>query len=228
MKAMKKPNKDARPPVPPPIWASAEATRNAIAKGEIHAPAHVKTLDPKNKVHRATLLALTDRELAALVPPTGAGDGSAPRLVSCLGEIAMQLAKAQHFEDALRLLDAATLARDHEDRALFANALWAVQNDTHGLGVMPERAHRLLERALPHGPAFPGVYFNAARVQCELGERDDAIRSVRDAVRHGFEKLHLVQNDALLMANLRGDPRFQDAFRDPALLAERAGRSAVP
>jgi hypothetical protein len=194
--------------------------RELLGAGQV-TQQHQRTLDPTLKEHLATLLALTPAELASLVPVDPTCLRSAWRLVSCLNTFGFQLGQAGRFEEALRLYDAATLCPNHFDLMLYQNALWAVCDDNHHLGVMRERGLRYLERCLPWGPAHPAIFYNAACLCFELGDREGAIAHVRDAVRWGYARLDLVEQEPML-APLRADPRFLGAFSDSTLLAERA------
>jgi len=207
------------------IWTSVAETRKAIARGEIYRGSmiHQNAIDPTNPQHCETLLALDEDELRALVPSECPTRVSSWRVVQSLFLCAHRLALEGRFREALRLYDAVTCVPGHFDPTLYMNALWAVQNDNHHLGVMRERATVYLERCVQYGPRNPGIYYNAACVWQELGDREKAIACVRDAVRHGYDRLDLVRNDAAL-ASLASDPRFLTAFEDPSLLAERKER----
>ena len=200
------------------MWTSPEAVRAAIRAQRAQEYAQQRTLDPTNDSHRETLLALTSEELTALIPATKARQASAVRVVLVMNELATGLAQSGKFEDALRIFDAATTVPWHDDPTLYGNALWAVQNDNHHLGVMPERARTYVARALPHGPRNPAIYANAICVLHELGERESAIEATRDAVRFRYAKLDQLRGERLLDP-LREDPRFLAAFDDPELLA---------
>jgi len=200
------------------IWASPEAVRAAIHEGRAHERANQKAFDPKSPTHRETLLALTSEELTKLIPSTSSGGRSSYRIVMVLNEIATGLGQSGKFEDALRLFDAATTVPWHFDATLYCNALWAVQNDNHHLGVMPERARTYIARAKPHGPRNPAIFHNLVCVFFELGEHEHAIEATRDAVRFGYVNLAALRDEPLL-APLREDPRFVAAFDDPELLA---------
>lgn len=86
---------------------------------------------------------------------------------------------AGDFPGALKLFDAAV--EGEVDARACANPLFAVQDDNHHLGVMPERARRYLAACLPHGPANPTIFLNAAFVFMELDEPERALEVLQQA-----------------------------------------------
>lgn len=204
------------------IWSSPQAVREAIAAGDASSYQNQRTFVESDPQHRATLLSLSDAELAALLPSREKAP-SVHRIVSLMNAIALSLVRSGEFHDALRLFDVATTVPAHVDASLYCNALWAVQDDNHHLGVMEDRALAYLERCLPHGRRNPAIFFNAALVRHELGDDGGAIECVRDAVRFGYERLEVVRAEKVF-GPLLDDPRFVAAFTDPALLSERRER----
>lgn len=118
----------------------------------------------------AALLALDDARLAQL-----AKHGFGTHLASAG---AFRLTAAD-FAGALKLFDAA-MHGELDPRAC-ANPLYAVQDDNHHLGVMPERARRYLAVCLPFGPQNPTIFLNGAFVCMELNEPERALELLRQA-----------------------------------------------
>jgi hypothetical protein len=190
--------------------AALDEVRGAIASGDIESVA--RSLDATSEAHWGVLLALTADERRALA--------RSERFVSILNTIAYRWMNAGRANDALTLFDDLIEAPRHSDLALYNNALWAVMADNHRAAVKPERARRYLARCLRYARQNPAIYFNAACVAFELGDREEVIAHVRDAVRFGYEPLDAIRNDPLL-APLKSDPRFVDALDDEALHEER-------
>lgn len=193
-------------------WLSVDAVGAAIADDQLGSLSRVFRAD--DAAHQTTLLALGDEEARLLT--------NSDRMVAKLAHLGTRLASAGRFTDALKVFDVAIEGR-RVDLSVFCNALYSVMNHNHHLGVMKDRARHYLEVALPHGPANPGIYHNAACVQLELGDTEAAIASVREAVGWGYTGVEALRKDEFL-ASLRSDPRFDTAFTDPALLAERRER----
>lgn len=149
---------------------------------------------------RQALLALDFPRLATL-----ARNGFATHLANagtfCLG--------AQDFERALRFFDGAI--EGPLDPRAGANPLFAVQNDTHHLGVMPERARKYLAACLPLAERNPAIWLNAAFVCMELDEPTRALDLLAEAKAAGV-KVRAHRNERLF-APLRADPRFQALMR---------------
>lgn len=92
------------------------------------------------------------------------------------------------------------------DARACANPLYAVQDDNHHLGVMPERARRYLAACLPHGPENPAIFLNAAFVFMELGEPERALEALQQAKAAGV-RVSAHRNERLF-APLRTLPAF--------------------
>lgn len=195
------------------MWTDVDDTRSALQKGERNALARrFSTDDP---AHQRTLLALTSDERRMLF--------AHERMLAGVGALALRWVQAGRLHDGLALFDDAIEVPRGADLSLYCNALWAVMDDNHHAGIMPERAGRYLARCLRHAPQNPAIFFNAACVALELGDRETALEHVRDAVRFGYEPLELIRAEPFL-APLHGDPRFARAFDDPIALAARAAR----
>jgi hypothetical protein len=194
-------------------WTSLEDVRAFIANQRIGQLADA--LDVDDPAHLRTLFALDDDERKLLARN--------PRMLPLFGELALRLYEEEkRFEDALKLFDAAVDAPE-EDLDILCNAVWAVANYNHHLGVMKDRARRYLDVALPYGPKSPLIYHNGACVELELGNRQAAIELARQAVRTGHDELEELRTDESLVP-LHDDPQFVAAFSDPELLAERRER----
>ncbi|MBN9160236.1 MAG: hypothetical protein BGO98_11315 [Myxococcales bacterium 68-20] len=211
------------------IWSSPEAIRVTLRDGEMFTdPRYGRSIDPKSEQHLRSVLALTDEERLGLVPPPTDAQLTAYRLVEVLCMFAHRRLCEGAFSDALCFYDFLTLVPRHHDGTLYQNALYAVMDDNHHLGVMPERARRYLERCLPNAPRFPAIFYNASGVWLELGDADASIACVRDAIRYGYANLDQIRTDATLVKALGADPRFTSAFDDPSLLAEQRERIMPP
>ncbi|MCX5742900.1 MAG: TIGR02996 domain-containing protein, partial [Proteobacteria bacterium] len=95
-------------------------------------------------------------------------------------------------------------------REAFNNAIHCL-GWIHGTSLWdPARARRWLALAVPHGPANPHIFHNAACAFVLLGDRDRAIQMVAGAVLYDYEQLPklLVDDD---LASLRDDPRYATA-----------------
>lgn len=195
------------------MWSDLDDTRGALRKGEHRALARRFSLD--EPAHQETLLALTSDERRALFQDD--------RMLAVAGALGLRWVQAGRVHDGLALLDDAIEVPRGADLSLYCNALWAVMDDNHHAGVMPERARLYLARCVRHAAQNPTISFNAACVALELGDREASLEHVRDAVRFGYEPLERIREDAFL-APLHRDPRFARAFEDPAVLAERAAR----
>lgn len=171
--------------------------------------------DPSSEAHAATLLALTESERVGLLGrrerPAYMG-GAFHRAVTQLSFEWMRT----RSRDALVLFDT-LLQVDNPDRSTYCNALWAVQDDNTHLGEDPARARRYLAACLPHGPENPAIFYNAACVAVELGDIEDALGFVRDAVRYGYdgrETMRAAFHTEPLFARIRDDRRFFLALDD--------------
>jgi adenylate cyclase len=111
----------------------------------------------------------------------------------------------QHGEVARRAMQALErqLAIDPQDgRAL---QLATVQAARLGLR---ERARELADRALESRPDAFATFYNVACAYAVLGDHDDALRMLDNAVRHGRGNLEWIERDPDF-DTLRSDPRFE-------------------
>jgi hypothetical protein len=129
----------------------------------------------------------------------------------------LRISEAREFEVAIELFEL-ILARTDLDRSAYANALYVVMNDNNGLPIDTARHRRFLAAALPHGPANPAIFFNAACVAIELGEIDQAFACISAAIEHEYERLELIVAEPMLV-RLHEDPRW-------AALLDAAGEQA--
>ena len=102
------------------------------------------------------------------------------------------------------------------DMSMSANKapLGAFNNALHFLGTHagkpefdPELARRWLARAVPHAPANPYIFHNAAYLYITLGEREAALRMIAGAVLYTYEHLSKLLA-AAEYASLHDDPRY--------------------
>jgi len=156
-------------------WKRVGSVRAAIKRGALRDLAFA--LDDSTTEFAKTLLALTHDERLKLA--------SHALLALRMANIATHLMTREEFESALTLYDAA-LEGDLPVEAL-ANPLYAVQNDNNHLGVNAARARRYLERCLRARPeGNPTIFLNASFVCMEIDERDEAIRMLALAKKHGI------------------------------------------
>ncbi len=104
---------------------------------------------------------------------------------------------------ALELFDRVVEQPEPDLRGL-CNALYAVQNDNTGVGLMPERARRYLECAEPFGPQNPEILHNGACVLAELGDTQ-CLHWIEAALRHGFEAPYQLDSRGRILS-------FEDAY----------------
>lgn len=127
-----------------------------------------------------------------------------------LANLAYWLAKNGLFLESLeifeRLIELRGLAK-----TTYCNALWAVMSDNNKLPVQTERAQRFLAACLPLGPENPAIFYNAACIYFELGDKERVFVNLQAAIDHHYEKPELMQNEPLF-APLRSDPRFVQIF----------------
>jgi hypothetical protein len=98
-----------------------------------------------------------------------------------------------------------------EQSTWMCNALWAVQADNNKLPLDAARARRYVTLSLPYGPENPAIFFNAACVSFELGDRERALSLVSLAAHHRYPNLAAIAREPLFEP-LRGDPRFAVAM----------------
>jgi hypothetical protein len=195
-------------------WQSVTSVRPLILEENLRPLARAFGVDRRE--HLETLLSLRDDERRILAREA--------KLQSIFGQLAVKLyTEEKRIPEALELFDAAVEA-PARNLSILCNALWAVADHNHHLGVMKDRAEVYLARALPRGPKNPGIYHNAVCVLLELGDRREAIECVRQAVRWGYTGLQELKNDSWI-SELHGDQEFVAAFDDAALLA--MGRERV-
>lgn len=187
--------------------------REAIAAGEIGRIA--ASYQAGHPGHEDAIASLEDDSLRALA--------KAPRMVSLLHHAAFGLLAREAYPAALRIFDV-LVELPPDDPSILANALYAVMDDNHHLGPMPERASRYLARALPVGRRHPAIFYNAALVAIELGGLEAALAHVRDAVRYGHPRVEVLRREAVFRS-VAHDPRFAEALVDPELQRERAARA---
>jgi hypothetical protein len=192
------------------MWTSIDDVRQAIAERKVRALA--KAFDSDKPEHVGLALALEPAELTTLAR----NDTLAARL----GAAAFALVGAGRFAEALQLFDV-LVEGEPSELSIFANALYAVANGNNHLNLPAARARRYLERGRPKGPKNPHIFYNAACLAVELGDRDGAVGDARDAIRFGYPEPDQIRGDDQLKP-LLNDPRFEAAFADPAVLAERA------
>jgi len=167
----------------------------------------------------ANLLALSHVALVALLKKTKRPPGAAYRSGPIAHEMNARslewMRKKATAPDALRFLDAMLEAKVNM-REVYCNALWAIQDDNTHLGVNPKRARRYLKACLPHGPENPAIFFNAMAVLVELGDIEGALEQTKNAARHGYGKLDLMEREfrtAPIFKSIRHDRRFFEALR---------------
>jgi non-specific serine/threonine protein kinase/serine/threonine-protein kinase len=124
------------------------------------------------------------------------------------------------YEDAIATLEA-TVGPDNVTlvQPLFGLArLHALRGNTDQGRALFERSDSILETTL--GKDHPLVFYNRACFHALAGDRDEAIRSLRDALDLGYLDSTLIEDPDL--ASLHGDPEFE------ALLAELHERFGEP
>jgi hypothetical protein len=134
------------------------------------------------------------------------------QLTDRLGYRAYRLARDVRFLESLALFDV-VVDGNGEDLSSYCNALWAVMADNNHLPVQPERARHYLETCLAHGPRNPAIFYNAACVWWELGDREQVLHNLKQAREHGYPKPQLMRDEPLF-APLASDPRFREIFAD--------------
>jgi tetratricopeptide (TPR) repeat protein len=134
----------------------------------------------------------------------GLDDGS--RDADDLAQRAYDYILEKRWADAIALFE---MVLDRPDLAVtgYSNALYAVMHDNNGLPIDRDRHLHFIAAALPHGPANPSIFYNAACVYMELGETDRVLDNLALALEHGFDQFDLIREEALLTP-LRGDARF--------------------
>lgn len=186
-------------------WDSVDGARAALRGGKAGAKTLADAFVWKSEKHVATLLSLLPEERRAVL-------GSGHRTVARdFGYLAHDLAQKKRFPDALTIFDDLVTLGDL-DRTTYCNALWAVMNDNHHLGVMPERARIYLAACVPHGPTNPAIFFNEACVRFELGDVDGAFKAIEQAKDFDYELENI--RDEKLLAPLHSDPRWNALFAD--------------
>ena len=186
--------------------------REAIAREEIARVASAyQAGDPS---HEDAIGSLDDASLRALA--------HAPRTLAILHHAAVGLMARDAYPAAHRIFDV-LVELPLDDASIASNALYAVMDDNHHLGPMPERASRYLAHALPAARRHPAIFYNAALVAAELGDVETALAHVRDAIRYGHPRVEAFRREPALRA-LLDDARFQDALVDPELRRQRAAR----
>lgn len=73
------------------------------------------------------------------------------------------------------------------DPSFYCNVLWVLQNDNTGLPVNAARNVRFLEVCLPYAPGNPAIFYNAACLYNEMGEFENAVHCITDAVDSGLK-----------------------------------------
>lgn len=209
-------------------WDSVDAVRAALAGGKREARALADAFVWNSATHVKTFLGLTDAERRAVLD-TGQDAGRPnPSLGRDLGILAVDLAQSKkRFADALVVFDV-LVPFAGLDKTTYCNALWAVMDDNHGLGVMPERARAYLAACVPHAPANPAIFFNEACIRFELGDLDGAFAAIERAKEHDYDLANV--RDEKLLAPLHADPRWASIFADldPPSLDLAAAKNEVP
>lgn len=129
---------------------------------------------------------------------------------SHLGVVAWKLLSEDFYPASWAIFDR-LVELDGVGNTTFNNALYAVMNDNHGLGVDEERMRRYLARCLPHGEKNPGIFYNAACLYKELGQLDEVYSNIEKALRHGYEKPNQIREEGLF-ADIADEPRFIALF----------------
>jgi hypothetical protein len=191
-------------------WAVVDDVKAAIVANRLAVLS--RDFEHENASHVQTLWALSDDDRKALAKKD--------RLARIMGTVAFHLMTSGKIPEALTLFDALVDTTDLSELSVYNNALWAVQDANHHLGVMKERVESYLARCLPYGPRNPAIFHNAACVYSELGDSERALAAVRDAIRFGYGELDALRDDVSLK-QISEDPRFGAAFQDPALFQER-------
>jgi len=187
-------------------WKTKRSIVTALDAKKPDVTALTESFDPEKKAHLATLQALEAEHLVVLASMKG--------LAHKLAYAGQQEVMEGRFEPALRIFDAITATKSNAALAPASGlgvALYAVQNDNHHLGLMPERAKRYLARALPHAAREGAISVNGACVAMELGEHELAIDLIGKARAESAEGWRELRKE-LLFAPLRKHPRFVAAF----------------
>jgi tetratricopeptide (TPR) repeat protein len=190
------------PAAPPPTldWARAATVVAHLEAATPQWSALERTFSEREPAHLETLLALSHEQRVSL-----AKHGS---MATRLANAGYALLTQARWESAMLVYDAAL--EGPIQAGACANPLYAVQNDNNHLGVNEARARFYLARCLPHAPANPAIYLNAACVAVELGELEEALRLLELAK---AAKVDLAPyRHEPLMAVLVGRPEFERLF----------------
>jgi hypothetical protein len=95
------------------------------------------------------------------------------------------------------------------DLTLYCNALWPLQNDNTGLAADPKLNAWFLEKCLPHAPANPAIYFNAACLYVETGDFDRALECAGLARQYNYDQY------AGMIGQFRKERMFREFRKDP-------------
>lgn len=140
-----------------------------------------------------------------------------PELAEHLGYLGYRLlTEDKNYPAALELYNM-IIELSSLEKTAYCNALWVVQSDNNKLPLDPERSRRFLQYCLPHAPENPAIFFNAACVYMELGERDKVLESLKNAVEHGYDDIHLLEQQVLhesLFRPVANDPEVLRFFDD--------------
>jgi cell wall assembly regulator SMI1 len=118
---------------------------------------------------------------------------------------AWELMSKKKMGQALDLLEP-LLERDDLDPFVYVNAIYAAMHGNDGRPVKPARLRRVIDRCLPEGKRAPDVFLNAAFAYVLIGDRENGIRNLQLAKKHGSElKKHLSDK---AFAPIRDDRRF--------------------
>ncbi len=133
-------------------------------------------------------------------------------MAELIGGLGYDLTTGGSFAAAIDLFD---LLVDIEGLAktTYCNALWVIQRDNNKLPLDPARARHFLARCLAHGPDNPAIFYNAACVHMELGERALVLSSLEAAVTHGYTNIDGMKNEPLF-APIADSPEFVAVFAD--------------
>ena len=187
----------------PDLFSSVMTLSGAIRRGLYRDLA--AALNGQEAEHAAVLAELAPAYLWLLVQ-------GHPALSTLTANAAQHLVTQGAFEPAWVLYDA--VVETEMDPGVAANPLYAVQDDNHHLGVDAPRARRYLERCLPHAPANPPIWLNAACVQMELRDPDGALESLALAKQHGCDLGPYFAEK--LFVPVKADPRFLALQGKPA------------
>lgn len=197
-------------------WNDPTAARRAIGGPDEDALRDSFQVD--DEAHVRTLLALTHDERASLLARQPRPSYLGGHFARALAQLAHDwMRRADRAREALIVYDA-LLGFDRNQKQVYANALWAIQDCNTHLGIDPARARRFVAACVAHGPENPAIFYNAACVLAELGDAEGSLANVRAAIDAGYENRALMRKEITedpLFAFVREDRRFLAALDDP-------------